>query len=55
MEQWIQWFVTEQLEEEASVSGILDKLKLIGTNGSLYLFDRDIVGMRGTASAVTSV
>lgn len=43
---WIQWFITEQIEEEASVKSILDKLKLIG-NGSLYLFDRDILGMRG--------
>ncbi len=43
---WIQWFVTEQLEEEASVRGIIDKLNLIG-DGGLYLFDRDIMGMRG--------
>ncbi|MCW3807972.1 ferritin [Plebeiibacterium marinum] len=43
---WIQWFVTEQIEEEASVSGIIDKLKLL--NGqNLYMFDRDVVGMRG--------
>jgi ferritin len=43
---WIQWFVTEQIEEEASVSAIIDKLKLIGDN-NLYLFDRDIMSMRG--------
>jgi len=43
---WIQWFVTEQIEEEASVRGIIDKLSLIG-DGGLYLFDRDIMGMRG--------
>ena len=41
---WIQWFVTEQIEEEASVKAILDKLKLAG--GHLYMFDRDIMGMR---------
>ncbi len=47
---WIQWFVTEQIEEEANVSAILDKLKLI--NGqNLYLFDRDIMTMRGTIPA----
>ncbi len=47
---WIQWFVTEQIEEEASVSAILDKLKLI--NGqNLYLFDRDIMTLRGTIPA----
>jgi ferritin len=42
---WIQWFVNEQLEEESSVQGILDKLKLLG-EGNMYLFDRDIMGMR---------
>ena len=47
---WIQWFVTEQIEEEASASAILDKLKLAGAN-SLYLFDRDILSMRTAADA----
>ncbi|MCK5137073.1 MAG: ferritin [Bacteroidales bacterium] len=44
---WIQWFVTEQIEEEASVKTIIDKLNLIGKN-NLYMFDRDIMSMRGT-------
>ena len=43
---WIQWFVTEQIEEEASVKEILDKLKLVGEH-NMYMFDRDILGMRG--------
>ena len=43
---WIQWFVNEQIEEEASVKGILDKLKLVGKN-NLYFFDRDILSLRG--------
>lgn len=42
---WLQWFVTEQIEEEAQVSEILDKLNLLGEN-NLYLFDRDIMAMR---------
>ena len=42
---WIQWFVNEQIEEEKSVKGILDKLNLIGSH-SLYLFDKDIMSMR---------
>lgn len=41
---WIQWFVTEQIEEEASARAIIDKLKLAGKQ--LYMFDRDIMGMR---------
>ncbi len=47
---WIQWFVTEQIEEEASVSAIIDKLNLLG-DGGLYLFDRDIMGMRSNEAA----
>jgi ferritin len=42
---WVQWFVNEQIEEEVSVSEILDKLKLVGET-NMYIFDRDIVGMR---------
>ncbi len=42
---WVQWFVTEQIEEEASVRAIKDKLKLLG-DGNLYLFDKDILAMR---------
>jgi ferritin len=42
---WIQWFVTEQIEEEAQVQAILDKLSLVGET-NMYLFDRDIVSMR---------
>src|SRR5690554_4603159 len=47
---WIQWFVNEQIEEEASASGILDRLKLAG-DSNLYLFDRDIMSMRGEATS----
>ena len=43
---WIQWFVTEQIEEEASVQTIIDKLKMLG-NENMYIFDRDIMGLRG--------
>lgn len=43
---WVQWFVTEQIEEEASVRAIIDKLNLIDDK-NLYMFDRDILSMRG--------
>lgn len=42
---FLQWFVTEQVEEESSVKTILDKLRLIGKN-NMYQFDRDISGLR---------
>ncbi len=41
---WIQWFVTEQIEEEASARAVIDRLKLAGEH--LYMFDRDILSMR---------
>jgi len=47
---WIQWFVTEQIEEEASVKAIIDKLNLLGKQ-NLYMFDRDIMSMRGEGEA----
>jgi ferritin len=47
---WIQWFVTEQIEEEASVKAIQDKLKLVGEN-NMYQFDRDIMSMRSAGEA----
>jgi len=43
---WLQWFVSEQVEEESSVQAIIDKLKLVGDH-NLYMFDRDIMSMRG--------
>jgi len=40
---FMQWYVSEQLEEEALARTILDKLRLIGSDkGGLYLFDRDL-------------
>jgi ferritin len=50
---FMQWFVSEQIEEEATARGIKDKLKLIGNDkGGLYLFDRDIEGLIGQSVAV---
>ncbi len=42
---WLQFFVMEQIEEEASVQLIIDKLNLLGDH-NLYLFDRDIMTLR---------
>jgi ferritin len=40
---FMQWYVAEQLEEEALARTILDKLNMIGDDkGGLYLFDRDL-------------
>ena len=40
---FVQWYVSEQLEEEALARTVLDKLKLIGGDkGGMYMFDRDL-------------
>ncbi|MEO0404103.1 MAG: ferritin [Bacteroidota bacterium] len=40
---FMQWYVSEQIEEEALAREIMDKFKLIGNDkGGLYLFDRDL-------------
>lgn len=40
---FMQWYVAEQIEEEALAQTMLDKLNLINEDaGGLYLFDRDL-------------
>lgn len=40
---FLQWYVSEQIEEEATARTILDKINLIGDDkGGLYLFDNDL-------------
>jgi len=40
---FVQWYVSEQLEEEALARTVLDKLRLIGGDkGGMYMFDRDL-------------
>lgn len=39
----LQWYVTEQVEEEATVSEIIDHIKLVGDNGyGLYTIDKEL-------------
>ncbi|MCB0476612.1 MAG: ferritin [Crocinitomicaceae bacterium] len=48
---FMQWYVSEQLEEEALISKVLDKLKLAGEDkGALYMFDSDMEKMEGQQS-----
>jgi ferritin len=40
---FLQWFITEQIEEESTVRNILDKLRLIGSEKvGLYEIDREL-------------
>lgn len=43
---FLQWYVSEQIEEEALARTLNDKLELIGDDKSgLYLFDKDILSV----------
>ena len=43
---FLQWYVAEQIEEEATARTILDKINLIGDEKSgFYLFDKDVRAM----------
>lgn len=44
--QFLQWYVAEQHQEEFLFKGILDKIKLIGTDGQgLFFIDREIAAL----------
>ena len=45
---FLQWYVAEQIEDEALARNILDKINLIGDDkGGLYLFDNDVKQLVG--------
>lgn len=49
---FLQWYVAEQIEEEALARNILDKINLIGNDkGGLYLFDRDVQQITADSAA----
>ncbi len=51
---FLQWYVAEQIEEEALARTILDKINLIGDDkGGLYLFDRDVQQITANSAADT--
>ncbi|HOH99340.1 MAG TPA: ferritin [Bacteroidales bacterium] len=44
--QFMQWYIEEQIEEESTVKGILDKMQLAGqTGGGMYHIDKELGGM----------
>ncbi len=49
---FMQWYVSEQIEEEALARAIQDKLNLIGNDkGGMYLFDRDLQNLQAEVGA----
>jgi len=48
----LQWFINEQVEEEASVQEILDQFELLASHpGGMYILDRDLMGRGAPAQA----
>ena len=48
---FVQWYVSEQMEEEALARSILDKLNLIGNEkGGMYLFDREMLEIANSSA-----
>ena len=49
---FLQWFVSEQVEEEDSVGGVLEQLKLMGeAQGGLFMMDREMAKRRPSGGA----
>lgn len=50
--QLLQWFLTEQIEEEELVSQIVDQLRLVGDDGpALLMLDRELGSRSSTSSS----
>lgn len=51
----LQWFINEQVEEEALVMEIIERLKLVGSDGpSVYLLDRQMAVRPAPAAGTTA-
>jgi ferritin len=47
---FLEWFVTEQVEEEANARGVIDQLKMIeGNKNGLFMIDRELAGRQPEA------
>ena len=52
---FLQWFVSEQVEEDDSAGGVLEQLKLMGdAKGGLFMIDRELAKRTMPASAALS-
>ena len=50
----LQWYITEQVEEEKVASNLVEQLKMIGDNGSaLLLLDRELGGRKSGGAEAT--
>ena len=50
-EVFLQWFVSEQVEEEETAQGILARIKLVGEKGNgIFMLDRELGGRKAASS-----
>ena len=53
---FLQWFVTEQVEEEESVGNVLEQLKLLGdAKGGLFMMDRELAKRQAPDTSIEIV
>ena len=46
---FLQWFISEQVEEEASASQIVEQLKMVNeTHGGIFMLDRELAQRKFT-------
>jgi ferritin len=49
---YLQWYINEQIEEESTARGILDKIKLAGDQqGGLFMIDKELGAMAAAKGA----
>lgn len=50
---FLQWYVTEQVEEESNVNDVLNPLRMVGNDkGGLMMIDQKLSGRPGSSAAV---
>ena len=53
---YLQWYITEQIEEEKTVRGILDQIKLAGTDkGGSFMMDKEFAAMAAAKRAALAL
>lgn len=52
---FLQWYIDEQVEEEAGASELLNKVKMVGNNlSALYMLDKELLTRQYTPASILS-
>jgi len=53
---FLQWYITEQIEEESTMRTILDKISLVGTDkAGMFHIDKELDAMTAAAAPIPAV